>query len=287
MKKKLSIIIVHYQIESVLFGCLRSIFVQKTKIPYEVIVVDNGSEFGFKERLAKKFKSAIYLTAHKNLGYGGGNNFGAKQANGKYIFFLNPDTQLEQQSLDKLVEFIEENLSCGIVAPSLVHLDGTYFKQQGALTLNPLRAIAAHSIFHKIWSNNPVSRDFWLSDLNKKNNRMVEVVPGTAFLISKNLFEEVGRFDETFFLYFEEYDLCKRIIEMKKEIWMLGNAKVIHEWGATTKNLNLNEVYKKSFKHYLVKHFGKIVGNITFFITQISKNQLLLFLLLLLLLLVI
>ncbi|MFA7290462.1 MAG: glycosyltransferase family 2 protein [Melioribacteraceae bacterium] len=279
MKAKLSIIVVHYQVEDILFECLKSIYSQKIKFLFEVIVVDNGSDHKFKYRLLKQYKKVKYIQAKKNLGYGGGNNLGVKQALGKYLFFLNPDTILQPNCLYELITFIESNSQCGIVAPTLIHSNKKIFGSQGALTLTPLRAIAAHSIFHKIWSNNPVAKKFNLTTVDKTKVRKVEVVPGTAFVIPKELFKNIGKFDPHFFLYFEEFDLCRRVLQMNKEIWMLANAKVIHHWGKTTKNSDVSNYYKKSFHCYLVKYYGFFIGNITYLITQISKLHLILILL--------
>jgi len=252
----LSIIIVNYYLHKELFECIKIIFDQPTKIKFEVVLVDNGSAKGFQEKLQKKFPKIKYLKAPKNLGYGAGNNLGAGLARGKYLFFLNPDTKLYSGSLDSLVAFLQENEHCGVVAPNLVHQDDSYFSQQGSLTLTPLRSIAVHSIFNKLWPKNPMAQKFWLAKVDKKEDRQIEVVPGTALMISKELFNRVGKFDEKYFMYFEEHDLCKRVIENGKEIWMLGQTKVFHEWGATTKNLNLKPTYAQSFKYYLTKHYG-------------------------------
>lgn len=273
-----SIIIVHYQVEKVLFSCLKTIYSQQVKSKFEVIVVDNGSHAGFEKRLSDQYSQTKYFKAPKNLGYGAGNNFGATQAEGDILFFLNPDTELLPGCVDVLVNFLHTQTNAGIVAPTLLHTNLQLFAQQGSLTLTPLRAIAAHSIVHRLWPNNPISNAFWLSTVSQKNNRKVEVVPGTAVMISRQNFVAVGGFDESFFLYFEEYDMCRRMLALGKEIWMLGNAQIIHVWEGTSKGMNTNEIYRQSLRKYLVKYYGSIIGQLTFNVTQLSKNQLLLIL---------
>lgn len=269
-----SIIIVHYQVETVLFSCLKSIFADQPTVLFEVIVVDNGSQTGFKQRLSKSFSKVKYLKSPKNLGYGAGNNFGAAQAKGDFLFFLNPDTELLPGCVDSLVAFLQAHKQVSVVAPTLLHPDMQIFKQQGSLTLTPLRAIAAHSIVHSVWPSNPISQSFWLENLAKDRDRIVEVVPGTALMISQHDFVSIGGFDESFFLYFEEYDICRRVLATDKEIWMLANAQIIHVWEASTSGERTAAIYQKSLQKFLIKYYGKNIGQLTFAVTQVSKYQL-------------
>lgn len=271
--KKISIIIVHYQIESVLFNCLESLSQQDTKTPIEIIVVDNGSQAGFAKRLKAKFKNLIYLKPKLNLGYGAGNNFGSEVATGDILFFLNPDTLLEPKCIELIAKFWQSHPDAAIVAPSLITDKKAYFKNQGSLTLTPIRAIFAHSVIHKLWPHNPIAKKFWLKTVDKTKNRLVEVVPGTAFTIQQEIFESVGRFDESFFLYFEEYDFCKRVGDTGKKVWMLGDAKIVHLWEATTKSMDTKAVYNQSFRYYLQKHFGW-QGNLAYYLTRMGKKHL-------------
>src|SRR5690348_15812364 len=112
-----SIIIVHYHVKKELFACLESLKKMKTKTSFEVIVVDNDERKTIKNSLKKKYPFVRYIESPENNGFGAGNNRGANTAKGKYLFFLNPDTEVFSNTLDKLVEFIEGHKSVGIVAP--------------------------------------------------------------------------------------------------------------------------------------------------------------------------
>lgn len=269
----ISIIIVHYQEEQLLFACLESIAAHAKNT--EVIIVDNGSKPGFEQRLTEKHSSVRYIQAQDNVGYGAGNNLGALIANGQWLFFLNPDTVLQKNTVEHLERFITDKPDLAIVAPTLLHPDKSVFEQQGSLTLTPIRVLAAHSIFHTIWPTNPVARKFWLADVNKSKDRQVEVVPGTAFMINKKIFNQVGRFDPQFFLYFEEYDLCRRILASDHQIWMSGSSLVIHHWEGTTKNTATNAIYNSSLKKYLDKYYGNFVATATYLLSRVSKWQIL------------
>src|SRR3989442_9466177 len=106
---KVSIIIVHYNVKKELFNCLSSIEKSTKGIPFEIIVVDNDEQETIEEELKKKFKRVIYIKSPKNLGFGAGNNLGARYAKGEYLFFLNPDTVVLPHAIDNLLSFLETN----------------------------------------------------------------------------------------------------------------------------------------------------------------------------------
>ena len=253
-----SIIIVHYHADEELFHCLESIQLHKPKTAFEVIVVDNDEEIRIKQELKQKFPWVKYVKSSGNNGFGSGNNLGAKEAKGDYLFFLNPDTRIFAGTIDELLSFLEEQTDVGVVAPQLLHPDKTPFEQQGCMLLNPVRGMIVLSFINKIFPNNPVSRAYWQAGWDKTKLKEVDVAPGTAFMIVKKLYEEMQGFDEHFFLYFEEFDLCKRIREKGYKIFITPNAKIIHLWGkgGTEKTANINTIYRQSRIYYFKKHYG-------------------------------
>lgn len=245
---RLSIIIVKYKVEKQLGECVKSL---KTKIPHEVIVVDNDKH---------------------NVGYGAGINLGAKKAKGDLLFILNPDTKLEAGVIEKLVSFYLDNPKCGVVAPDLMDEDGNLYDSIGTGKLTPISAIFSISIIHRLFPGNPIAKKYWIDRDLKKKVREVEVAPGAAFLVNKKLFEKVGGFDEKFFLYFEESDFCRRIRELGFKIYILQNAKITHTWGASTKSNPKKDFYfKQSRRYYFEKYYGKLVSNIVEFVLNFDK----------------
>lgn len=256
-----SIIIVHYKVEKELFECLTTIENSNSKISYEIIVVDNDELPQVEKELAKKFPGVIYKRAPRNLGYGAGNNFGAKFARGKYLFFLNPDTILQKNTIDILVNFIQSKKNVGIVSPLFLDSKNNSYPLQGSTILTPFIAIMCLSFVQKLFPNNPIYQKYYYCDWDKKSIKEVDVAPGTAFLIRKKLFEDVGGFDETFFLFFEENDLCLRVKKLGHKICINPEAKLVHLWGESTKSLeNTKEIFQKSRKYYFQKHFGFVAA---------------------------
>ena len=228
-----SIIIVNYHVQEELLECLTSIVSSKSKKTYEIIVVDNDEEKSIHADLKKKFPKVIYVS-NENKGFGQASNVGSRHAKGEYLFFLNPDTEVLPHAIDNLVSFFEKKKDAGVISPLLLDKNKKTY-QQGALELTPLRGVFALSFINKLFPNNPVSNKYFLKDWNKKQTREVEVVPGTAFMMKKSLFEKLGKFDEKFFLYFEEFDLCKRVKKLGLKLFIYPEAKVIHHWGVSTK----------------------------------------------------
>lgn len=279
-KLKLSIIIVHYKNKEVLFSCLKSIERNKPRVSFEVLVVDNDEEKTIEPSLKRKFPWVKYIKAEGNIGYGAGNNLGVKHAKGEYLFILNPDTEIISGSIDKLLNFIQDNDKVGIAAPILLNQKGKVYPLQGTGKLTPLSAIFGLSFINKFFPFNPISRQYWLLDWDKRKKREVDVIPGTAFMIRKKLFDEIGGFDEKFFLYFEEFDLCKRIKDLSYKIFMVPEAKIIHLWAKSTSKIKqekIEKIFRQSRFYYFKKHYGLFRAILVQSVTGFGKNQAILF----------
>jgi N-acetylglucosaminyl-diphospho-decaprenol L-rhamnosyltransferase len=280
---KVSIIIVHYKVKEALFNCLESIYSSTTKVSYEVIVVDNDEEKVIEKELKKKFPKIVYIKSKSNVGFGAGNNLGVQQAKGEYLFFLNPDTEIEKGSLTHLVNFMQADEQVGIVAPLLLDKHNYPYPLQGTSELSPLSAIFGLSFLNTLFPKNPISKKYWLHGWNKKETKEVDVVPGTAFVIRKKAFVDAGGFDEKFFLFFEENDLCKRIKQLGHSVYINPEARVMHSWGESTKQRNDSEVFfAQSRFYYMKKHYGLISAILVTAFLKMNKELVLLFLILLL-----
>src|SRR3989344_7673418 len=279
----LSIIIVNYKVKKQLIECIDSIYRYPPNQNYEIIVIDNDEKKTIGKNLNEKFPQVKYIESSGNLGYGGGCNLGAKYSKGNVLFFLNPDTKVFDSTLNNLFNFINKNKKVGIISPLLVHSNMEPFSLQGLRKLTPLRAIFSLSFINKFFPNNPISKNYWLKDWDKKAIQEVAVVPGTAFMIYKNLFKKVEGFDKNFFLYFEEFDFCNRIKELGYQIYIEPRAKLYHEWGASTKKAkNMRKIFSQSKFYYFKKWYGVLPAIIINLLTSINKNHILIFLILLL-----
>lgn len=269
-----SIIIVHYHVLEEMLQCIESIGYTKTRSTHEIIVVDNDEEKTIYAKLHSIYPNVRYIP-NTNKGFGQANNFGAQHAKGEFLFFLNPDTKLLNNCLDILVDYLKTNSTTGLIAP-LLHFDDKK-TPQGLGILSPITALVALSFINKLFPNNAISTNYWNTTWDRKSIITVGSVPGTAFLIKKLLFEKVGGFDEKFFLYFEEIDLCQRVRSLGFTVVMLPTASVYHKWGASTQksSINIQKVFAQSRFYYFKKHFGLLWAIVVECVTQIKKEQIL------------
>lgn len=273
----ISIIIVNYKVEEEIINCIASILGSRPKVNYEIIVVDNGDGNIIRRELKNKFSKVKYIKSPGNIGFGAGNNLGAKHAKGDYLFLLNPDTRVQPGAMDSLYKFIRKNKKIGAVSPILLNSRGVPHFIQGSKHHTVLNTIFSLSFIHKFFPNNPIAKDFFLSDWDRKSIREVDVVPGTAFMIGKNLFDKIGGFDEKFFLFFEEADLARRIASNGLKNYIIPQAKIVHLGEESTKKKNdIKEIFDKSKFYYFKKWHGVLPAIIVQAFTSISKVNILL-----------
>jgi GT2 family glycosyltransferase len=279
-KPEVSVIYVFYSGLEDLIESIRS-FKETTNSPHEIIVVNN-SKIDIKQKLKAAGKEIKYIKTTKNLGYGGGNNLGAKHAKGKYLFFLNPDTLIKPNAVKNLVKFLESNKKAAVAAPNLLTKKGTLFDKMGTGELTPKTALFALTFIDRIWPGNPISKKYYLMDKPKNKLREVGSVPGSAFMITKKVFDQINGFDENFFLYFEENDLGQRIKKTGYKIFITPKAEVVHKWTSSKSSKKLKKIFVQSRFYYFKKHFGLLKGAFVEFFLRLGKYELLFILLLLL-----
>ncbi|MEH1766294.1 MAG: glycosyltransferase family 2 protein [Nostoc sp.] len=246
-----SIILVNYNGAEILVDCLNSIkkFIDIPK--YEIIVVDNASSDGSVELIAEKFPEVSLLRQHKNSGFGAGNNAGAKLATGEFLFLLNTDTVLTRNILPHLIELMEADPKVGIIGPKLLNPDGSLqISVSPALGIKgEYQARQMHRDYQYLTKKNLIDQKF-------KQIQEVDIVVGAAFFIRSSLFHQLGGFDENFFMYFEESDLCQRAHCQEYKIIYTPHVSLIHLKGySIQKAANTMSIeYRRSQIYYYQKH---------------------------------
>lgn len=218
---KLSIIIVHYKTPALLLHCLECVTTTIGKIDHEIIVVDNHSEDNSELLIVKQFPATIWLQLASNEGFGRANNAGFKIANGEYLLLLNADAFVLANSISKSLNRIEQDPKIGILGCMLLNEDGSTQK-------------STYSYFADY--ADILKENLLLSRLIAFNRSKVKGLMGAFILIPKAKFQTIGGFDEDFFMYFEELDLCRRMTEEGYKLEYFQEAKVIHAQGGSTGN---------------------------------------------------
>ena len=224
---ELSIIILNYKMRGLVKNCLKAILESEIKVEYEIIVVDNNSGDGVEEMIKERFAQVKFIQTNTNLGMGAGNNAGIREAQGKYVLILNPDIFVFPDSLQKMIDFAKTREDLGVLAPRLLNPDRsvqeTCYRWHRLLTPIFRRTFLGRLSFGR----KELSR-FLMSDWDHASTREVDWIQGSCLFIPKNVLNEVGQFDDDFFMYFEDTDLCRRIQNAGYKNIYLAEAEVIH-----------------------------------------------------------
>jgi len=253
----LTIVIVSYQVRERLKGCLESLS-SLEQPSFEVVVVDNASNDGTVEALAPLFPRVRFISMDRNTGFAMACNRGAQSASAPWILFLNPDTIVFPDTLLRVLEFARSTPKAGIVGCRI--LDG-----EGQLQLACRRSIPTPSI--ALWRLSglsflfPRSRQFArynLTYLDPAEDAQVEAVSGSFLLIRTDLYRQLGGFDERFFLYGEDLDLCLRVSQAGWQVWYHGKATIIHHKGrsAAARPWGARWDFYHAMVTFAVKNFG-------------------------------
>jgi len=208
---KLSIVIVSYNSCHFLKNCIPSIESSSLSKDTEVIVVDNASKDDTVGFLRANFPSVKIITNKANLGFGQANNIGAAAAKGEYLLFLNPDTVLNTGSLKDLVEFIDGHPAAGAVGPKLLYPDGSL--QFSCRKDYTVRVILILRTFMKYFMSERAARENLMIDWDHASVKKVDWLLAACLIIRNDVFSKIGGYDTRYKLYFEDVDLCKRLIK--------------------------------------------------------------------------
>ena len=226
----------------------------------EVFVVDNDSKDGSAAMVAEKHGWATLIANDDNLGFAKANNQVLRQAKGRYILLLNPDTEVEKGALKTLIDFLEAHPKAGIVAPQLLNSDGSIqrsCRQFPTFTGMLFELIGLSKLFPKGSKMGTTFRAYKMLDWEHDDEREVDQPEGACLLLRREVLEEVGLLDEGYFMLFEEVDWCYRIKKAGWQIWFTPKARVMHHYGQSIKQVKARMIlsshrglYRFWRKHY-------------------------------------
>lgn len=261
--KKLSLIIIAYNTKDLVIKQINHLKTIKSNIDYEIIVVDNGSNDNIQE-ITSQFNDVKFIMSKNNLGYFGGANLGVKNSIGEYLFILNSDILASDYCFDELINFIEKNENIGIIAPKLMYPDergvqSSCFRFHNILTPLVRRTALGETKFG-IFENKKMLMD----DFNHEDTIECDWVLGAAFIIKRSFLDKIGGFDERYFLYYEDMDICKTTWANNKKVVYLHTTYMIHNHArSSAKNKTFFETIKnKALKIHItssVKYFFKFL----------------------------
>jgi O-antigen biosynthesis protein len=227
------------------------------EIEAEVIVVDNNSVDGSIALINQKFPQVTLIANAVNTGFSKANNQAIRQASGKYVLLLNPDTVVQEDTFEKTLAFMEQNPDAGGLGIKMLDGKGNFLPESKRGLPTP--AVAFYKIFglSKLFPNSKKFGQYHLTYLDKDKNHQVDVLSGAFMLIRKSVLDKIGLLDETFFMYGEDIDLSYRITQGGFKNYYFADSNIIHYKGESTKKSSVNYVivFYKAMAIFARKHF--------------------------------
>jgi hypothetical protein len=229
IKPRLNAIIVNYRTPDLTLKCVESIVKMEVASLEDIIVVDNASPDDSATRLKNELKGVQLICAEHNGGFSAGVNVGAKLATHEFILVLNPDTYFIDQSIDQALAEFDKNPDVGLVGLNLIYPDGS--RQYSARRFYSMLDIAGRRLpLGRYWPlKGRVERHMMISAWESGLPFDADWVMGTGFIMRRELFEKIGRMDESFFLYMEDVDLCARVWGAGYRVICVPGARLVHD----------------------------------------------------------
>ena len=252
---ELSVIVVNWNTRELLRACLASVQKHTAGLDYELIVVDNGSSDGSPAMVREEFPEVTLIENPDNRGFAAANNQGIRVAKGRAVLLLNSDTELTENSLLKLHRFLFSREEIGGVGGRLAYAGGALQWSYGfEPSLGRMLWITVSGLLGVSWGRKPSA----VVPERVDQPIPVEYVVGADLMVKKSVLDRIGLLDESFFAYFEETDLCRRIRAAGSETWFTPETSIIHRIGSSfgPESLPRLRIYYTSLFRYLQKHRG-------------------------------
>lgn len=273
----LSIIIINYNSKDVLQNCLQSLTTIKIDVEKEIFVIDNASSESIK-KLSIKFPQIKFIFNEKNTGFAAANNIGIRKSKGEYVLLLNPDTIVNENSFQPMIDYLNNHNVVGVVGCKIFNADGEIERSTHSFPSLLKEFVHANEFIKRFLgyeSNilNRVKTFLGLKSLDSywdhNSTKEVDHVTGACMMIKKEVIEKVGLLDEAFFLYNEEVEWSMRIKKAGYKIVFLPESNIIHLFGHSTKQ----KVQKQTINNLLIERYR---GMLYFFQKHYGFTKLLL-----------
>lgn len=263
---KLSIIIVNWNTKDLLRNALESLYKETNNFDYEVIIIDNNSFDGSVEMVKEVFPDVLLIQNKENLGFSKANNQGLKKAKGDYLMLLNSDVIVLDQAINKLVDYLDKHPDICMVGPKLLNKDMTFQHACRRGLPDPLNSLFYLTGLHKIFKNAKTD-SYKKFNMNENESGQTEALSGAAMMFKRKVYEKIGGLDEDFFMYGEDLDFCKRVLDIGWRTFYVSDAEIIHLYGSSSAKRKMKSLinFYNAMWIYYKKHFyskNNIVFNI-------------------------
>jgi N-acetylglucosaminyl-diphospho-decaprenol L-rhamnosyltransferase len=234
MPPLVSIIIISYNVSSIMRDCLLSIQAQ-TIVPYQIIIVDNASTDDSCQMVEREFPSVMLIKNAGNQGFARANNQGLAEATGRLTLFLNPDTIILDNAIDKLCAELDQMPHVGVLGPHTFNADGATTQATALHQPTLVRTFHAHI---PVWRVVPFWKPAVLGEYIPRGSEAVDIVKGSCMLMRTDEARTIGGMNEAYFMYSEEIDLCEAVRKRGQAVFYTRRADIIHLGGASTSQMS-------------------------------------------------
>ena len=250
MAKKISIVIVSYNVRYYIVQCIESVRRAIAGLDAEIIVVDNHSKDDTVAFLRENFPDVRLMASQSNLGFSRGNNMAIREAQGEYILLLNPDTVVGERVLQEAVSFMDNHPEAGGAGVQMLNVDGT-------CALESRRALPTPWVsFMKMMGS---TERYYMSHLSWDSPQQIEIISGAFCLLRRKALDQIGLLDETFFMYGEDIDMSYRLLKGGWQNWYLP-LQILHYKGESTEKTSFRyvHVFYQAMLIFFRKHYGHL-----------------------------
>jgi len=252
---QISIIIVNWNTRELLVDCIESIYASPPEGEFDIWIVDNYSSDGSPAMIRESYPDVNFIENDENVGFGKANNQALRKSQGDYVLLLNPDTVVKTNAISELINFLDNNPDAGIAGARLINPDGTL----------QISAFPFPTLFREFWRMFYLDSVVYLSNYpmknwNKDQAREVDTLLGACMLIRREAINQFGLFDEEYFIYSEEVDLCVRLKKGGWRLYWVPGAVVIHFAGKSIQQVS-EEMFLRLYEGkvlYFRKHHSKL-----------------------------
>lgn len=255
----ITVVIVNYKVKEYIANLLNSIYKAKGALSVQIIVVDNNSNDESVEFLKKRYPKVTYIENKENLGFGVANNQAINIADGEFTLIINPDTLVSEDTLEVMLSHMRKHPKCGASGCKILNPDGTFAPESKRSVPTLGTAISKVLGLNSIFPKSKVFGSYYLGWIHENEFAHIPVLSGSFMFWRTDVLQHLNGFDERFFMYGEDIDLCYRIQNTEYHIDYVPNTSIIHYKGESTRKGDLKyvRIFNKALYQFFEKHQSK------------------------------
>lgn len=277
---QLSVIILNYNVRYFLEQCLLSVQNALQDIEGEIIVVDNNSSDDSCAMVKERFPDVLLIENNENLGFPKGNNIGVKHAKGEYICILNPDTVVQENTFKKMLAFAQTKVDFGIGGVKFIDGTGSFLPECKRGVPTPWVAFTKITGLYRLFPKAKFLNKYYASHLSENETGKVDILAGAFMLLKRDVYINIGGFDENCFMYSDDIDLSYMVLQSGKNNYYYPETSIIHYKGeSTVKDGTYLKRFREAMHFFYKKHFkpapafNLFMSGGTFFFALLKKNK--------------